>query len=266
MPREPVIQRVRPGPAGRVLDRHRLRAFYLLMLPVLFPFAVGGLGAFLVWGIETPTASAIGGVLFGLAVLLFVAYCIYESFFIGLYPARCYLRWLRERIERRPDPIVAADHPDALFVQIIPRENWKVSMGENASDLGLLVIDHKREELRYEGDVERWIVPAECVRSFKLRSFTPPNGVSFLNQFTVVLLQVELDDRDIWESPLAAQPIHFEMWTPAKRRRGAELLRDAIGHLVDPDLYPLVEDAALWPLRPPPWTGETRDYHEPSGR
>jgi len=143
------------------------------------------------------------------------------------------------------------DDPDAFFVQIIPRENWTVSMGENAGDLGLLRIDYKRQELRYEGDVERWTVPAECVRSYRLRSFTPPNGLPFLNQYTVVLLQVELDDGDIWESPLAAQPIHFESWTPAKRRRGAELLQDAIAHLVDPDRNPAVEDEALWPLRPP---------------
>jgi hypothetical protein len=263
MPREPVIRRIRPGESGRVLDRRRIRGFYLLMLPVLLPFLVGGLAALLIWGVDTEASVIAGGILFGLAVLLFIGYVIYESYFIGLYPARCYLRWLRERIDRRRDAIIAADDPDAFFVQIIPRENWKVSMGENASDMGLLVIDYKRQEVRYEGDVERWTVPAECIRSFKLRSFTPPNGVSFLNQFTVVLLQVELDDRDIWESPLAAQPIHFEMWTPAKRRRRAELLQDAIGHLVDPERYPRVEDEALWPLRPPPWAGNVADFHEP---
>ncbi|MBO0701280.1 MAG: hypothetical protein J2P46_22975 [Zavarzinella sp.] len=251
MTREPVIQRIRPDETGRVLDRRRIRKFYFLMLPVLLPFLVGGLAAYLIWGIETEQATIIGGILFGLSVLLFIAYCVYESFFISVYPARCYLRWLRERIDHRRNAIVAADDPDAFFVQIIPRENWKVSMGENASDMGLLVIDYKRDELRYEGDVERWTVPAECIRSYKLRSFTPPNGLPFLNQFTVVLLQVELDDRDIWESPLAAQPIHVEMWTPAKRRQRAEVLQDAIAHLVDPSRNPALEDEALDRLRPP---------------
>jgi hypothetical protein len=227
MTREPVVRRIRPDETGRVLDRRRIRKFYFLMLPVLLPFLVGGFAAFLIWGIDTEESTIIGGILFGLAVLLFIVYCVYESFYIGLYPARCYLRWLRERIDRRRDAIVAADDPDAFFVQIIPRENWTVSMGENAGDLGLLRIDYKRQELRYEGDIERWTVPAECVRSYRLRSFTPPNGLPFLNQYTVVLLQVELDDGDIWESPLAAQPIHFESWTPAKRRRGAELLPPA---------------------------------------
>jgi hypothetical protein len=251
MSREPVIKRIRPDETGRVLDRRRIRRFYVLMLPVLLPFLVGGLGAFLIWGVDTDESTVIGVILMALGGLLFVAYCIYESYLVGVYPARCYLRWLRERVDRRADAIVTTDDPEAFFVQIIPRENWSVSMGENAGDLGLLRVDYKRGELRYEGDVERWTVPAESIRSFKLRSFTPPNGVPFLNQHTVVLLQVDLEDGDVWESPLAAHPIHFEFWTPAKRRRGAELLQDLIGHLVEPDRYSAVDDADLWPLRPP---------------
>jgi sugar (pentulose or hexulose) kinase len=56
-----------------------------------------------------------------------------------------------------------------------------------------------------------------------------------MNEYTVVMLIVELGGREILESPLAAHPVHVELWSPGKRRRGAELLEDAIGHLVDPD-------------------------------
>ena len=94
-------------------------------------------------------------------------------------------------------------------------------------------------------------MPADCIRSFRLRKFTPPNGVSFLNEHTVVMLIVEMDDRETWETPLACHPIHFEFWTPAKRRRGAELLEDVIGNLYDPKRWPPVPDDDLWPLRPP---------------
>lgn len=185
-------------------------------------------------------------------MLLLVAYSVYESCLVAHYPACCYLRWLRERVDRRPDAVVKSHDSGAFFIQIIPRENWSVMMGENAADLGMLRVDQKQREPRYEGDVERWTIPAESIRSFGLCSFTPPGSIPGMNQFTVVVLVVELDVRESWEAPPAAQPIHFEFWTPEKRRRGAELLDGVIGHLVDPERWPAVEDECLWPLRPPP--------------
>ncbi|HKA07975.1 MAG TPA: hypothetical protein VKD71_12005 [Gemmataceae bacterium] len=265
MRREPIIERLKPDERGRVLDRKRIWQFYLLLLPVFLPISVMAIGAFLAWGLgevwEVP-----GFFLVGLGVVLFIGYCIYESFFIGFYPARCYLRWLRERIDRRPDAIVKSGNPDAFFVQMIPRENWTVSMGENAGDVGLLVVDRDRDELRYEGDLERWTVPGDCIRSFRLESFTPPGGLPAMNQFTVVVLVVDVEDGDTWESPLACHPVHFEMWTPRKRVRGAELLRRSIGNLVDPDKWSPVPDEELWPLRPPPTKPEAADYGETGER
>jgi hypothetical protein len=251
MSRQPRFQRIRPDETGRVLDRRRIRRFYFLMLPALVPVLMVVAGAIIIWGLDLPDGTLIGGSLIGLGIVLFIGYCVYETYLIGFFPARCYLRWLRERIDRRPDAIVPAADPDAFFVQIIPRENWTVAMGENAGDVGLLRIDPTRRELRYEGDLERWTVPAECVRSFRVRSFTPPSGMAALNKYTVLMLVVELPDGDTWETPLACHPIHFEFWTPAKRRRGAELLRDCIGNLVEPQRWPTVDERELWPLRPP---------------
>ena len=251
MSRETILERIHPDDTGRVLDRRRIRGFYLLMLPALLPFLVGGAGVFLAFDSGSDIEELVAGILIGVGVLLFLVYCVYESFLIGIYPARCYLQWLRERIDRRTDSIVKSDDPDAFFVQIIPRKNWSVAMGENAADVGLLVLDQKRHELRYEGDLERWAVPTECVRSFRLHSFTPPGGVPFLNKYTLVMLHVDLEDGDDWETPLACQPVHFEFWTPGKRRQRAELLADAIGHLVEPDRWPAIDEELLWPLRPP---------------
>jgi hypothetical protein len=250
--REPVIQRIEPDETGRVLDRRRIRRFYLLMLPVLVPLLTMGAGALIIWGLDLPDGTLIGGIVLGLGALLLVAYCVFENCYIGHYPAKCYLRWLRERIERRPDAVVRADDPDAFFVQIIPRENWTVSMGENAGDIGLLRIDSARRELRYEGDLERWVVPAASVVSFRVRSFTPPGGMAAMNQYWVCELLVDLNDgRDPWETPLACHPIHFESWSPSKRKRGAQLLRRCIGHVVEPDRFPPLDEDELWPLRPP---------------
>jgi len=252
MARAPILERIEPDADGPVLDPRRIRKFYFLMAPVLLPLIVGGAGIAVVSLIESAEGTVLGGILIGLGVLLFIAYCVYETCFIGIFPARCYLKWLRQRIDRRSDPVVRADDPDAFFVQVIPREKWTVSMGENAADVGLLRVDEKKQELRYEGDRERWVVPAECIRSFRLRSFTPPGGLPAMNEHTVVMLIVELDDREILETPLAAHPVHFEYWSPGKRRRGAEVLEDLIGHLVDPERWPAVNPDRLWPLVPPP--------------
>jgi hypothetical protein len=249
--REPFIRRIEPDETGRVLDRKRIRRFYLLMTPALIPILTIAAGAYIIWGSDLPDAETVGGVTVAAGFVLLFAYVIFETYFISHYPARCYLRWLRDRIECRPDAVVKADDPDAFFVQIIPRENWTMTIGENASDMGLLRVDAARGELRYEGDLERWVIPADRVISFKLRTFTPPGGTPAINGFWVVELIVELDDDDPWETPLAAQAIHFERWSPAKRRRGAELLRRAIGHVVDPERWPAVDPEELWPLRPP---------------
>jgi hypothetical protein len=221
------------------------------MVPALLPILMIGAGAVIIWGLDVPDGEMIGGIVAASGFVLLIAYVVFETYFISHYPARCYLRWLRERIERRADAVVKADDPEAFFVQIIPRENWTVTMGENASDMGLLRVDRARGELRYEGDLERWVIPADRVISFKLRTFVPPGGISAVNGFWVVELVVELDDDEPWETPLAAQAIHFERWSPAKRKRGAELLRRSIGHVVDPDRWPAVEPEELWPLRPP---------------
>ena len=251
MDRVPKYRRIKPDELGRVLDKRRIRRFYVLMLPILLPIGAGAAGGLVLGFMEGPDANPLGISLICLAAVLFAVYLVFESFLIGYYPANCYLRWLRERIDRRTDAVVASDDPDALFVQIIPREKWEVSMGENASDVGLLLLDHKKRELRYEGDLERWTVPTECVRAFRLHSFTPPGSPSLMQKFTVVDLIVEDEDGKTWETPLACHPIQFELWTPGKRRVRAQILRELIGNLVDSKQWPAVDEEDFRGIRAP---------------
>jgi hypothetical protein len=263
MRREPLIKRFKPDESGRVLDRKRVGQFYLHLMRILLPLSAMAAAALFAWGLGKWEVLGVI-VLFGLGVLLFIATCFYECFFIGFYPARCCLRWLRERIDRRPDAIVKSDDPDAYFVQMVPRENWTDAVGENAADVGLLDVDRRRDELRYEGDVERWTIPAELIRSFDLHSFKSPGPRGTINRIAVVVFVVELAHNKTREIPLACQPIHLEFWSPDKSERGAELLQRAIGNLVDPDHWPPVPEEELWPLRPPRARAEAIDYGEPT--
>ena len=252
MRREPFIRRITPDETGRVLDPRRVRRFYLLMLPVLAPILTLAAGAVIIWGLDIRDAELIGGIVFAVGFLLLIAYCVFETCYLSHYPSRCYLRWLRERIDRRPDAVVKADDPDAFYVQIIPRENWGISMGENAGDMGLLRVDPARGELRYEGDLERWVVPAESIVSFRLQSFTPPDAAGG-------------DDPVLGRGPAGGpgrrrRPVGDAAGRPAGPLRGvvagqaearAELLRRCIANLVNPERFRPVDDEELWPLRPP---------------
>jgi hypothetical protein len=234
----------------RVLAPGRVRRFYWFFAPLVLSFVSCGFGGYFVT--NTGGQPILGVVLLGVAMLLGIAYGLFETFFIGVIPARCYLRWLRERIDQRSDAVVTADDPNAFFVQHIPRKNWDVNIGENASDVGLLLLDHRNRLMKYEGDSERWVVPAECILSFRLRSFTPPAGIDFLNRHTVLMVRFQGEEGDVVLRSLAAHPLYWQPWTARTRKLAAECLEDAIGHFVDPERWPrpLEEDLDL--LIPPP--------------
>lgn len=252
MPPRPVIHEFEQPKHERVLAPHRVRTFYLFFIPLILSFALCGVGGWLNYDADGDGVDPVGAALVGVGVVLFAGYLVFESCYIGVYPARCYLRWLRQKIDARPDAVVAADDPAAFFVQHIPEKNWQVNVGENATDVGLLLIDYDRRILKYEGDSERWLVPAEAIVSFKLTSFTPPMGNEAINRHTVVMLRVELDDGDELVTPLAGHPVHWRRWTPAAKEAAARALRQAIGHLADPDRWDRPTAAAVAQLIPPP--------------
>lgn len=250
MPPRAVVHEFEQEKHERVLAPHRVRTFYLFFTPLILSFILCGVGGWLTY--DADDFSIPGAAFFGIAIFVFLGYLLFETFYIGVYPARRYLRWLREKIDSRPDAVVKADDPDAFFVQHIPRKNWEVSVGENATDVGLLFIDYDRRILKYEGDSERWLVPAEAIVSFKLESFTPPMGNDAMNRYTVVMLRITLDEDDELVTPLAGHPVHWRRWTPAAREAAARTLRQAIGHLVNPDKWVRPNDEAIYRLIPPP--------------
>lgn len=250
MERRPIIVSLASQSQDRVLAPGKVNRFYFLFVPLVLSLASCGLGGWFV--VEADVLFMPGVALLGVGILLGVGYLVFETFFIGVLPARCYLRWLREKIDQRPDAIVASYEPGALFVQYIPRTNWDVSFGANAADVGLLMLDHRDRLLKYEGDAERWIIPTESILSVKLDSFTPASGIDLLNRHTVVMLRFELDeDEEVMLRPLAAHPIRWRPWTAGAREASARRLREALLHLIDPKKWPQSTDDDLQPLLPP---------------
>lgn len=81
-------------------------------------------------------------------------------------------RWLRriaqQEINSRADKIVNPSASDVHFVEIVPRGNWNdESLAENAVDVGFLAIDHDDGYLLFEGDNERYRIPAQAIMECK---------------------------------------------------------------------------------------------------
>ncbi len=126
-------------------------------------------------------------------------------------------------ISRRQDVIVDPNDPAARFVEIVPKLNWNKVMLDNASDIGLLVADPVRNEIRFEGDRERWRLPAASITNATLEHYVHGNGAGKTKMFYVVLRASRPDG--FWEAPLRER--HATGLFSSKRKKiAAKLLAD----------------------------------------
>jgi hypothetical protein len=135
-------------------------------------------------------------------------------------------RWLAAAIRQRPGALVEPDDPDAVYVGVVPRQNWGRLMLENCQDVGLLKTDPARRELLFEGVRQRWRIPADSIESCELEEYTVgPPGPSNQNVFLLAVLLVSRDG-GTWEAPL--RPMQTSLLAPpaeAKRQRCRQLRR-----------------------------------------
>src|SRR5262249_52506618 len=148
-------------------------------------------------------AALAGGIA---AVILGFAFV---AVFPGVLPTWFLLARARQVVRTRPEALVDADDPDALFVGVVPRQNWGKLMLELSDDMGFLRIDGERQRLLYEGDRERWTIPAASVLSCEVEGFdfgpSAPDGQA---AFWVVVLRANVEGR-VWEAPLALRPVRL---------------------------------------------------------
>src|SRR5262249_32102768 len=109
------------------------------------------------------------------------------------------VRTLRRRWRARPDAIVSPDEPGSMVVEVIPRQNWQRPVLGAADDIGLLVLDTQRRELRFEGDRERYRIPVGCVESCRVEMVFG-SGAGRSDDYAAVL-HARVAGRP-WEAPL----------------------------------------------------------------
>jgi hypothetical protein len=194
------------------------------LLAGLAAAVAGGVAAFLTFDeFGRAGAAAVGA--FGL-VALGVGLALTVQWEAGLGN-----RYLAGRVaaavRRRAEPVVDPDDPAAVYVQVIPRANWGRVMVENASDSGLLKLDPARRLILFEGDRQRWRVPAAAVTGLAVEEFCvgPPDPAE-RNVFPVLVLAADVGG-ERWEVPLNRPHLAFTRPTAAGRRAAiAELEAD----------------------------------------
>ena len=220
--------------AGKILSRKTAlvgNAFSLLT----FLGLVGGLGL-LIWGLVTafPDHPPAGGVSpedvkFGVTLIFLGGtwFCISLAF--GLidpsYLGNRYLRNLvRREFSRRSSLMVELNDPEAVFVEVVPKTNWGKMMLDNASDVGLLLVDRSKREIRFEGDKERWRIPVAAITYCQFEEYVHAHGNSKTRIFYVVLRANRSEG--FWEVPV--RPRSGLGMLSGKRKRATWKLFEAI--------------------------------------
>lgn len=144
-----------------------------------------------------------------------------------------YLRGVAEReFRQRPDPIVAADDPQAQFIDVVPRHLWNASFFEPQADIGFFKIDRERQELLLEGDVKRYRIPVAAVTRCEVEEIRLASDQWGTDLHYAVVLDVETTE-GARELPLLGRHLALRSRRMVERRREATLLceriREALG-------------------------------------
>jgi hypothetical protein len=232
------VRQVDPMDAGQILS---LRSIIIGNLLCLVPLLIGITGVALVGltvysifdGDEVPLVNQpwdtftlrVLSLLVGMAI---AAFGFYWSARNTTQISGNYLRRKARRlIKYRADSLVDPDDPDALFVEVVPRENWDRLMLETATDVGFLLIDEYRRQVLFEGDNERLRIPIQSLTLCEIDwTFIGGNeGIKYY--FTVLRFQTPKGTR---EYPFAYRGDLGQLGAEVRERR-ALALRDRISAL-----------------------------------
>jgi hypothetical protein len=221
-----------PSPyQGKVLSRGHLWFGVMLgLLPILtFPVALGlfAVAATLHDQMGPWIAAVVGISGFGSLLLGVLIFTWYADFL----PSRYLHRLAKRELELRPDRWVHANNPDAVFIQVVPRENWGRLMLENATDVGFLRIDPNRREIVFEGDRQRYRIPAGSIVSCQIESFSPPGDAQQRTLFYLTVIRANTKG-GLWETQVAHRHIGAGRSNNKTRLAGAEELKRQIDKMM----------------------------------
>jgi hypothetical protein len=129
----------------------------------------------------------------------------------------------------RPHAVLDPREPEAVSVDVIPRTNWGKAMVRNATDSGLLAVDELSRCVLFEGDQQRWKIPAASLISAEVESYRPAGHVEGRDGeiFYVTVIRANVGG-DVWEAPVSKCHVEFRPKDNRLREANALALRDRI--------------------------------------
>jgi hypothetical protein len=160
--------------------------------------------------------------------------------FGALVPA-LYLRGAaRSVVELRPDALFNPADPDAVFVSVVPRANWGKLMLNQVTDVGFLKVDRASRCLLFEGDTQRWRIPAQSLASVAVESYVPlgktegpppREGEPHQERFYMTVIRARVGD-DEWEAPVSTAAVDWRPRNNSLREANALAIRDRVRELL----------------------------------
>jgi hypothetical protein len=142
---------------------------------------------------------------------------------------RYLLRRAQREISERPDALVDPRHPDAVLVHVVPRDRWQHGPILKPSEVGFLLVDQPGRRLLFEGDKERWRVPAGCLISCEVERASVHAGReenAVPSQFVAIVRASK--EAAVWEVPLCCPHLEFRPLRNRDREARALALADTI--------------------------------------
>jgi hypothetical protein len=223
--------------SGKILDATSMKVIRRLITigPLVLLTGVAGV---IFGGMPAPEQTAPvdklhAGFLFGGILLLLLC--------VPLTMHRLQNRWLRHiarrQINRRPNKLVDPYDPRARFVEIIPKSNWEVKqMPENAIDVGFLSIDPKNRTVLFEGENERYKIPAKVIIKCEADSYSRSTvvdkyGARYSIRFYFVVLTIKTSEQSTVELPFRIRISNGRFSDKNQQKGNFEFYQD-IHHLI----------------------------------
>jgi len=223
------VQPVPEGEARRVLNASSIAITNVLVLMTLVVFfgSIAGFG----YGIHVSNILEVldhkarpepARMALGLGLSALSALFAFITGYVGLRnasaPGNIYFqRRARHYFGMRVSPIVDLTRPSdepRFFVEVVPRNNWGKLMLETASDIGFLEVDGRRREIRFEGDRERYRIPATAITGCTVQQVPAADGKII---YHMVVLSGSTREGS-WEAPFCKRQTQ---WNPSRNHREA---------------------------------------------
>ncbi|HEV3144196.1 MAG TPA: hypothetical protein VGZ47_09955 [Gemmataceae bacterium] len=225
------IEEISPGEVAGIRQG---RTYALLVAINLLPLVLGLLiviGLIIALAVYWSALGRPGQLAFAFIIMsVIVGTLAFAVRYADELPIRLQRRWCMAAIRRRAQPLVDPDDPEATYVEFVPRKNWGKIMFNNADDIGFLKVDRHRQMLLFEGDRQRWSIPAASIESCEMEEFCigQPEPKE-RNIFALAVVRANVAGQ-VWEAPLLPARTTGRRPLGKVRRQWCRRLFDTIHH------------------------------------